>query len=183
MDKQEGLNIGVLIEKHRLPIGVILLLLVVAGLVVLLLKSNQTTNGDKRIEALEVKISQLENEIKKTKTENESTEAEKNVPNQTEKTIAEPVVSQNEANDTDVRVLGTATSSKTESVKPSGVINLNAATVTELDSLPGIGPTYAERIVEYRNSNGGFKSVDEVKQVKGIGDKTFEKFKDMITVN
>jgi competence protein ComEA len=55
--------------------------------------------------------------------------------------------------------------------------------LAELDSLPGIGPVYAQRIIDYRNANGGFKNIDEVKNVKGIGEKTFEKFKELISVN
>lgn len=65
---------------------------------------------------------------------------------------------------------------------PAGKINLNSATVSQLDSLKGIGPTYAQRIIEYREANGGFKTIEEVKNVKGIGDKTFEKFKDEVTI-
>lgn len=64
----------------------------------------------------------------------------------------------------------------------TGLININTATTSELDSLDGIGATYAQRIIDYRNANGGFKSIDEIKNVKGIGDKTFEKIKDRICV-
>ena len=64
----------------------------------------------------------------------------------------------------------------------SGMININSASVSQLDSLSGIGPTYAQRIIDYRNANGGFKSIEEIKNVKGIGDKTFDKFKDSITI-
>ena len=61
-------------------------------------------------------------------------------------------------------------------------ININTASLSQLDSLPGIGPTYAQRIIDYREANGGFKSIEEIKNIKGIGDKTFEKFKDQITI-
>jgi len=64
----------------------------------------------------------------------------------------------------------------------SGKINLNTAGVSELDALPGIGPAYAQRIIDYRESNGGFASIEDVQNVKGIGPKTFEKMKDLITV-
>ncbi len=87
------------------------------------------------------------------------------------------------------QVAGASTNSSQPASKPvsqsaqkvSGKVNINTATVAQLDTLPGIGVTYAQRIIDYRNSNGGFKSVDELKNVKGIGDKTFEKFKDQIT--
>lgn len=61
-------------------------------------------------------------------------------------------------------------------------ININTADATELDKLPGIGPAKAADIISYRESNGGFKTIEEINNVKGIGDATFEKMKDMITV-
>ena len=64
----------------------------------------------------------------------------------------------------------------------SGKINLNSASLSQLDTLSGIGPVYAQRIIDYRNANNGFKSIEEIKNIKGIGDKTFEKFKDKITI-
>lgn len=74
-------------------------------------------------------------------------------------------------------------SQSTQKLEPtSGKININSANLSQLDSLSGIGPTYAQRIIDYRSSNGGFKSIEEIKNVKGIGDKTFEKFKDKITI-
>ena len=59
----------------------------------------------------------------------------------------------------------------------TGVISLNLATVAELDTLNGIGPALAQRIIDYREKNGGFKNVEEIKLVSGIGDKLFEKIK------
>ena len=61
-------------------------------------------------------------------------------------------------------------------------ININTATVKELDSLPGIGPTMAKRIEEYRQSKGAFTSIEDIKHVKGIGDGLFKKIRDKITV-
>lgn len=65
---------------------------------------------------------------------------------------------------------------------PAAKVNLNTATVADLDSLPRIGPTMAERIIDYRTTNGRFTSVDGLRDVAGIGDKTFEALKDLITV-
>ncbi len=61
-------------------------------------------------------------------------------------------------------------------------VNINTATEKELATLPGIGKGIATRIVEYRKAHGGFKSIDELKKVKGIGSKKFEAIKDKVTV-
>ena len=61
-------------------------------------------------------------------------------------------------------------------------ININTASIKELDSLPGIGPAMAKRIDEYRQSKGAFTSIEDIKQVKGIGDGLFKKISDKITV-
>lgn len=63
----------------------------------------------------------------------------------------------------------------------SSKVNINTATADELDKkLNGIGPTMAEKIIEYRTKIGKFSDIEEIKNVSGIGEKTFEKFKDMI---
>lgn len=65
----------------------------------------------------------------------------------------------------------------------SNLVNINTATESELsDNLKGIGNVMAKRIVEYRDKNGGFSSIEEIKNVKGIGEKLFDKIKDYITV-
>ncbi|WP_034600803.1 ComEA family DNA-binding protein [Clostridiisalibacter paucivorans] len=61
-------------------------------------------------------------------------------------------------------------------------ININIASITELMELPGIGEVKAKRIVEYRNENG-FKNIEDIQNVNGIGQKIYEGIKDMITVN
>ena len=62
------------------------------------------------------------------------------------------------------------------------LVNLNAATVAELESLPGVGPAVAARIIEYREKNGGFKKVEDLMNVRGIGEKTFLQLKPLVTV-
>ena len=61
-------------------------------------------------------------------------------------------------------------------------ININTASVEELDKLPGIGPVIAQAIIDYRAQNGPFKKIEDINAVKGIGDALFEKIKDQITV-
>jgi competence protein ComEA len=61
-------------------------------------------------------------------------------------------------------------------------ININSADSSTLQQLSGVGPTTAEKIITYRNENGRFKTIEDIKNVSGIGDKTFEKFKNKITV-
>lgn len=62
-------------------------------------------------------------------------------------------------------------------------INLNTATLEELMTLDRIGPKYAQRIIDYRETNGPFEMIEDIMKVKGIGPKTFEANKDKITVN
>jgi competence protein ComEA len=61
-------------------------------------------------------------------------------------------------------------------------ININTANEALLETLPGIGPSKAKSIIEYRSQNGPFKSIEEIKNVSGIGNKTFEQIKDLIAV-
>jgi competence protein ComEA len=64
-----------------------------------------------------------------------------------------------------------------------GLININSASLTELESLPGIGPVIGQRIIDYRNEHGSLASIEEIQKVSGIGPKTFERLKDLITVD
>lgn len=66
--------------------------------------------------------------------------------------------------------------------KPAVMVNVNTATATELDALPGIGAATAARIVEYRQKNGPFKKVEELMNVQGVGEKSFLKLRSQITV-
>lgn len=92
------------------------------------------------------------------------------------------VPSPTETTTTSTTVSSSSSTTSTPSQTVTGMVNINTASLSELDGLPGIGPTYAQRIIDYRNSNGGFKNVEEIKNVKGIGEKTFEKLKDQITI-
>nr|MDT0662368.1 ComEA family DNA-binding protein [Micromonospora sp. DSM 115978] len=64
----------------------------------------------------------------------------------------------------------------------SGKVNLNTATLAELDALPGVGPVLAQRIVDHRTDRGAFRSVSDLRQVNGIGEARYEDLKDLVTV-
>ena len=67
-------------------------------------------------------------------------------------------------------------------VVPTEKINLNSATSEQLQAIPGIGPATAKAILEYRAKVGKFNKIDEIINVKGIGEKKFQKIKDRLTV-
>lgn len=75
------------------------------------------------------------------------------------------------------------TSKQGPSIQISTLININTATQDEFESLPGIGPVTAEKIINYRDTNGAFMSIEEIQNVSGIGPATFEKIKEFITVD
>ena len=64
----------------------------------------------------------------------------------------------------------------------SGKVNINSADSSQLETLTGVGPSTAQKIIDYRNQNGRFSKIEDLKNVSGIGDKTFEKLKDDITI-
>ena len=75
----------------------------------------------------------------------------------------------------------TSSSNATSSTKNSK-ININKATQAELEIIPGIGPSTALKIINYRNENGKFKSIEDIKNISGIGNAKYEKLKDYITI-
>jgi competence protein ComEA len=79
-------------------------------------------------------------------------------------------------------VIGTEIPATTESSSSTELININTASQAELESLPGIGPTTAQKIIQYREQNGPFVNTQDIINVSGIGPGTYERIKDLITV-
>lgn len=110
-----------------------------------------------------------------------------NNKNQENQTIADLKNQNNQlrqelSNQSQQQVAGISTTAS-NSVESIGTkININTADVAELDKIPNIGPARAADVIAYRTTKGGFKTIEEMKNIKGIGDKTFESMKDLITV-
>lgn len=93
---------------------------------------------------------------------------------------ANPNSAENIAINDDISVMNPNSDSTNETANSDGLISLNNASAEELKTLPKIGETKAKAIIEYRTLYGGFKSIEEITEVKGIGEATFEQLKDKI---
>ena len=93
------------------------------------------------------------------------------IPNKNEKIDEDEYITEGNGNN-----IGNSNSKEGEKV------NINEAMQTELEELPGIGPSLASRIIEYREQNGDFKKIEELQNVKGIGDAKYDDIKDKVTV-
>ena len=81
-----------------------------------------------------------------------------------------------------MRIRRHKSSTSSERALWSGLIPINTAGAEELDTLPGIGPAMAQRIIEFRETEGAFTAIEDIKKVKGIGEAKFEKMKDKICI-
>ena len=99
------------------------------------------------------------------------------IPNKNEK-VSQYIISTNgETIDSN----GANTGNESTSTSKEGAkVNINTATQNELDGLPGIGPALAQRIIDFREENGNFKSIEDIQNVKGIGDSKFDEIRDKI---
>jgi comEA protein len=166
---EEKLDVGEFVEKHRFSIGGILIVLILISGGFLLYRDNYFKPAmEKEIADQDARISDLEAEI-------ENINSSKNTVEASTQTVAPTTTQPSQTG----QVAGASTAA---SVKLVGKVNINIASAGELDTLPGIGTAYAGRIIDYRTSHGGFKSIEELKNVKGIGDKTFEKLADLVTI-
>ena len=71
---------------------------------------------------------------------------------------------------------------KTKAADSGEKVNINTADEKALDTLPGVGPAMAKRIIEYRESEGAFQSIEDIKKIRGIGEAKFAKMKDKICI-
>ena len=159
-------------DNHKLLIGGLLLLMVVLSGAFLLWRENfWKPQMEQRIVELENKINNLEANreasVERADIDKLISLSSGNEPEQTEEVGI---------------VAGVSIPIPKPSLEIADMVNINTASAKDFESLPGIGPVYAGRIIEYRNSNGPFKSINDLKKIKGIGEKTFDKFKDKIVV-
>lgn len=102
------------------------------------------------------------------------------IPNKKEKLEAGEYIIENSGNN--VLVENGKSSSTNSSKGVGGKVNINSANQTELETLPGIGPSLAQRIIEYRESNGEFEKIEDIQNVKGIGDSKYSNIKEKICI-
>lgn len=102
--------------------------------------------------------------------------------NKQEKQNTENIQSNKQSKTTEKSQNTTSISTNTTGKNQNTKVNINTATQTELETLPGIGPSIASKIVSYRKENGKFKSVEEIKKVSGIGESKYANIKELIKV-
>lgn len=83
---------------------------------------------------------------------------------------------------TSAQQAGPAPKPEAKATKPTAVVNINTASVTELQELPGVGAKTAARIVDYRTKKGPFRKIEELMNVQGVGEKSFLKLRSQLTV-
>ncbi len=163
-------DLGLFIEQNKIIIGSILLVLIIISSGYLLWRENYwKPNLEKRLDEVKLEVESLNQKL--ALLEEEKVSAMNQAP------VVASVPAPTEAPAAPAKNLATAITSA-----PIGKININTATEAQFDSLSGIGPVLAKRIVDYRSANGPFSSVEGIKKVQGIGDKTFEKFRENITI-
>lgn len=96
--------------------------------------------------------------------------------------IPAPPMNSSQVNASEPAATAEAHAKVAETPAQGKTIDLNRASASELDKLPGIGPSKAKAIVDYREKQGAFRTIEELKRVKGIGDKTFDTLQPFITV-
>lgn len=177
MIKETKQGLGDYIEKYRLIIGLVLLILVCGGISLLIYRENYWKPSiEARLSSQEIKIAELETRLAGAKSEPVAVD-----PASIVQAITQPVI------DAPPKSAGTSTAPAATTITPataaqSKIVHINTATLADFDSLPGIGPVLSKRIIDYREKNGPFASIEGMKKVSGIGDKTYLKFKDLLAL-
>ena len=177
MIKETKLGLGDYIEKYRLIIGVVLLVLVCGGICFLIYRENYWKPGiEAQISEQEIRIAELETKLSGAKSEPLVVD-----PAAIVQAITQPAV---EVAPKSVAIIATpeVTAAAPATAAQSKIVHINTATLADFDSLPGIGPVLSKRILDYREKNGPFASIEGIKKVSGIGDKTYLKFKDLLAL-
>lgn len=175
-EEKENKTLLYFLEKYRFYIGGILVLLILVESIYVLWQDNYfKPEMGKKISSLENRVSTLENS--------------KGILQKDESTGVSSLILQSQATSSDASVesvsstpVSTPTKAAVAITPSSSIININTATAAELDLLPNIGVVRANDIINYRKEHGGFKNIDELKNIKGIGDATFNKLKDKVSI-
>lgn len=160
--KKRSVEIGPFIEEHKFIIASILFFLIILASIIFFVRIGRgDSQCQTRLEELENRVTELEGGVKvDMDTNKDEIKESQPVPVIEEKTeTKEVVVSSN-----------------------SAIVNINTASQSQLETLTGIGPVKAKAIIDYRQTKGSFKSISEIKNVSGIGDATFQKIKDKISI-
>lgn len=132
------------------------------------------------LKAVQEELHEVEQAVSDQRTQLQATQQKANELQDNLKAAVDEVIKTNDLLQSQ-KTTQTATSSS-GSVEQSNLVNLNTATLAQLETLPGIGATYAQKIIDYRTKNGPFKKIEDVEKVTGIGPATFAKFKDQVEV-
>ena len=178
------------VERYRYLIGSVLLGLILAGSAFLLWRENKWKPGmENRLSTLELQLEELESASIPAGESAQTSDVNPSDLISQSQTTAE--TSQPKSG----KVAGASTTTKTPSSAPASAptsgkpplpstpININTASAYELTALPGIGTVTAQSIIDYRNAHGAFRSIQELDNVKNIGQATINKIRDHITVN
>ena len=159
------------IDRFRTPITVIIVAAIIAGSGVLAFRSLQLrtlvsqvsadTTSSQEIESLKNTQAQLEQQLTSLKAQADALPATQETSSTTATSVDNSATQQSQG----------------------GLVHLNSADEAALDTLPGIGPSKAQAILDYRNAHGPFKSLDDLTNVKGIGDSTLAKIKPQLTLD
>lgn len=151
------------LKKFQYPIILFLVFIIIASGIFLILNNQNIPDEQQQLAILSAKITDLEKQINSVPQQDAVTIIDKNVPSDL----------QTEASQSDEEVAEEEISDK---------ININTASLEELDILSGIGQAKAQDIIDYREQNGSFKVIEDIQNVKGIGSGIFAKISEQITV-